>query len=948
MQKGTRQKVVAKVFSKFFHKWQFILPLITLCYLPLSLFPHASYAYQTDTLENLKNISDITQDNQGFIWFTGRKGLSRYDNKGIINFSSNTPYWQVPFTWTHSLSKHDDKILVGTESHGLWEISPQTGKGESIPLIPKNRSVYNAIKFNNKYYAFAISPNAIYSFDPATNTTSLIKENTDLNDFFIFKERLFFYNHTGVYEITPSGVETFFYKNIEQVSVTKNKVMVMTKNSVIAITINKKSTSLPLNSAPQAITTANNLESIFIINQRGKVKHLNENLRRIKHNYTSNVDVTPQHLYHDSSGVLWVINSQGIQKLSQAYNVRHSKVFDTRTENSIEMARVNNALILGSYGAGLHDFDEESPFLAENINTNFTSKGLKIMDLQTVGDSVYIATFDGLWLYNSVKQTIRKLNIGNNQQILLKLAYKNRRLYIGTDENGFIIYNTFKHEIEAVVDDKVLFSSAEIIDLLPLSDDSVWLATAKGVDVYDSANKTISKISLPITSKVISLTQSHNKIFASTHGNGLFVFNKSKELLAHIAKDLSFTYIRAIKEQIWAPTSQGLYTLDPKDYQLTLVPNTEDLSFSSEAVLFDNKVYAAHYAGILEVPLAKAKFYNAQIHISKTTISGKTYIENKPIYVNSPNDVISFELSSSDHRSGKEKQFKYQINNSKWNNVNGNQLTLTGLASGTYNLNIEGTNSLGQWSNHQAFSQINVAYPWYWTPNMQVLYIVTLFSAFAMTFWLLYLRAKSIKQIHQLLASDISKRGKASLNIRKSLTNAVERIEQKDSNNIEQTLGDVQQMIHQALTELDSQLKTDEPDNLEGKSLNIALPYLSDYLHNKYNILIVSKAEIDEEKLSYELQADIYKMVYEALTSAIINGNAQSFTVHLQEFKNKIWLTVSDDESSFITFKSKIKFDMSMYYIRQIASKYSASVNTFDEHENGSQLVISIPLMSIS
>ena len=37
-----------------------------------------------------------------------------------------------------------------------------------------------------------------------------------------------------------------------------------------------------------------------------------------------------------------------------------------------------------------------------------------------------------------------------------------------------------------------------------------------------------------------------------------------------------------------------------------------------------------------------------------------------------------------------------------------------------------------------------------------------------------------------------------------------------------------------------------------------------------------------------------------------------------------------------------------MYYIRQIAQKYKASVNTFDEQDKGSQLVISIPLMNIS
>lgn len=50
-----------------------------------------------------------------------------------------------------------------------------------------------------------------------------------------------------------------------------------------------------------------------------------------------------------------------------------------------------------------------------------------------------------------------------------------------------------------------------------------------------------------------------------------------------------------------ALTKQGLYTLDPKDYEMTLVPYTE--------------------------------FYNAQIRISKTNVSSKEFIINKPINV---------------------------------------------------------------------------------------------------------------------------------------------------------------------------------------------------------------------------------------------------------------------------------------------------------------------------
>ena len=76
--------------------------------------------------------------------------------------------------------------------------------------------------------------------------------------------------------------------------------------------------------------------------------------------------------------------------------------------------------------------------------------------------------------------------------------------------------------------------------------------------------------------------------------------------------------------------------------------------------------------------------------ISQTTVSGKTYLLNKTIQNASSNDVITLDLASLDYRAGQNKQFKYQINNGKWHLISGNQITLTGLASGSYYLTIMG------------------------------------------------------------------------------------------------------------------------------------------------------------------------------------------------------------------------------------------------------------------
>jgi len=157
----------------------------------------------------------------------------------------------------------------------------------------------------------------------------------------------------------------------------------------------------------------------------------------------------------------------------------------------------------------------------------------------------------------------------------------------------------------------------------------------------------------------------------------------------------------------------------------------------------------------------------------------------------------------------------------------------------------------------------------------------------------------------------------------------------------------VSQMINESLHALSQTDNDAEPNSIQGKTLEVALPYFIKYANEKYHSNILLKIEILEDRLSQEMQADVYKIIYETIVSTIVNGSGNHFEITIQEFKQKLWLTISNDGNGFSKFKNKINFDMSMYYIRQIASKYNASFNVFDKEGSGSQLIISIPLMDI-
>ena len=251
------------------------------------------------------------------------------------------------------------------------------------------------------------------------------------------------------------------------------------------------------------------------------------------------------------------------------------------------------------------------------------------------------------------------------------------------------------------------------------------------------------------------------------------------------------------------------------------------------------------------------------------------------------------------------------------------------------------TNSLGQWSDKKAYTEINVAYPWYWTIELRIIYIISVLFIVLLTAWLLYLRTKSIKHIHNLLKDDMRNYGKLMNTIQRNLLLTSSSLA---NNELEQS----KLLIEKSLLVLKEKITAQEPDNLAGKTLGIAIPFLADYVHSKYEVKLHYTLDDKVDDLNYELRANVYKVIFEALMSAIFKSEVKNFSLTLQEVKQKLWLTVNSDNDSFSQLNSKVNFDLASYTIRQITTKHHASLNTFDNDDGSSQLVISFPLMTLN
>lgn len=926
-------------------------PLLFLLLLSTVFISFSSLAKQTDPLESAANIYSIVQDKKDFIWLSGQNGLYRFNGSEIINFSNNKKDWPIPLNWINSLSIKDDQLILSTETKGLWSFNTNTGATTPIKIKSKSKTFYNAINHKNSIYAISRTPQHLYRYEIATGETTILMKNINNDTLLSSENRIYFNDNKKLYYIdsTYSNNKIQYVTNINDdiVAATsiEDSVIIASKNNLFKFSdtsaITKEKTLSPIS----AIAIGNNNKFVFTVDISGTIiKRELTTLKKHQHTFPAVEKLRYQDLLHDRSGVLWLVSNRGVQRLTENTVKNHPAIFDTKY-SSLETEIYDDQLYIGSYGKGVHTLSllkKGQIDAVKKINKKLTRKGLKIIDLLSVGDNLFIATFDGLWRYNNKTNQTSKIDLrindsAFNKSILLKLVYVNNLLYIATDEQGLIIYDIDKELVLKHIDTTAGLSSGEVIGILPLASGDLWLATGSGIDIIRNNTNTVKTIMSQTSAKFISLLQADGKIFATTNGDGVFVYNQQGQLLTHFAKGINFGHMSLIGQNIFASAKPALYEINPKNYQISMITNTEKYSFTDTPLLYNNSIYIANTMGILQLPKIIKSPFHPKVYISKTTVSGKSYLLNKAINIANDNDVITLDLASLDYRPGVSKQYRYTLNGNTWHQISGNQLTLTGLASGNYHIEIMATNSLGQWSNYKAYTEISVAFPWYWTPQIRVVYAVALFFILCFSVWLFYLHSKSIRHVHNILQNDISNYGKTSMQVKRNLTVALALL-------TENKISKSKMLLQQCVDELNEQQKSPEPNSLNGNSLTVAIPFLAEYLQSKYQTTLSFQFDVNESELEYELRADLYRVVFEAITSAILKGSGRNFKVVIQKFKTKIWLNISDDNQSFINFNSKINIDLSMYYIRQIANKHKGTINTFNEQGNGSQLVLSLPI----
>ena len=132
-------------------------------------------------------ILNITEDSRGFIWFSTRDGLSRFDGHGFVNYSKEDGL-PVP-TINHFLESSRGVYWVATNGGGVCRFDPrpstsETGGRESpFTIFPvgegRDPNAVNFLYEDSEGAIWAATDGGLYHFNPARGDESSVSGGRD-------------------------------------------------------------------------------------------------------------------------------------------------------------------------------------------------------------------------------------------------------------------------------------------------------------------------------------------------------------------------------------------------------------------------------------------------------------------------------------------------------------------------------------------------------------------------------------------------------------------------------------------------------------------------------------------------------------------------------------------------------------------------------------------------
>ncbi|AWB68296.1 hypothetical protein C2869_18585 [Saccharobesus litoralis] len=882
----------------------------------------------------------IAQDEQDIIWFARQSGLYRYDGTNLRNVLTQSG--DKPLNWIHKIALVDNFVYLATPRSGLWRFDKITQQVEQLLTSQvTGRNIQSLEWINGQIVLLANEQLTLYNPVAKTYQSLMLKPGnwhlvTD-------GERVLVAGTQSIHalDLASLKLETIWSEPYFATAVQGDTVIISRDQHVCLLSLDNSKHCLPVDNNKVDILSSRQAGFVWMITEDGLAEYWQiAPLRRLGAYFVGSNEFIHS-LFEDKAGALWIASYQGVQSVNHVEFGLIELSYDYPVQHNVLTLDNEDNIWMGTLGAGIYQIDWQQkrqrsvPWL-EAVLADYHSK--RIRSLVSYQYQIIIVTDTGVFIADTVKQQVIKLGAPFSfNQLGLASVWQNT-LLIASKQNGILRYDLLNHTwLEPIVytgsNDLANQVNAFYID----SQQVLWVASNDGIVKTHMLTGKSESIDLSPYSQFVVITEASDKVYFGTVGNGVYVTDRQGKVISHLLKSKTIRGFRQYKNELWVSTNQGLYRLNTLDDEVYLVEGTGDWSLASATLIKDKFLLAPTKSGVYTLAIQSQHASNPNVIVSSvSTLQGVQYGVNS-VELSSSRELVNLSLAVLDYRDPENHRFRYRIGQSQWQDIIGNSIALTGLESGKHLLEIQGTDSLGYWSNRDAYFKISVKPPWYWTPLAQFLYAGFLFALCTFIYWLVQIRAHGLRSAKKLLHSELLLKQKTDSLINLNL----KQIELLAKNAEVGALDKIADLTEMSLQQLSIKNRQGVPDSIGSRSLETAVPILVRYLENEFRCQVNAQVHLPEG-LDYELQADIYRALYEVAHLSIFEARSRHIDLILRFYNQKIWLICNDDGDNFSKLRTHINIDVGFLLLKQIAEKYQSRLEFSRRKSRGNSVTMAI------
>ncbi len=399
-------------------------------------------------------------------------------------------------------------------------------------------------------------------------------------------------------------------------------------------------------------------------------------------------------------------------------------------------------------------------------------------------DMLWLATNQGLLKYDYINDEVVGRYLENIENAIYSVQLDENNLYIAIDEEGILVLDR-KDMSERPSTISGAGVNANLVSrpvgIIKDEDSSLWILTRERLVNYEPTTDTIR---INVTSgptglsgeRVSALFQHGNEYWVGTTGNGI------NRLIVHdfASADFEITQFDGNPElanlvvngivvddtdanNVWISTHGGLIEFDPQtnySRKLKFSEGLQSIEFNEAAQYKDSegKLYFGGINGfnVILPELISQSDFESPLRITELSLSCDTpsetcetaesrfrqYIQcarheescaDSNLILPSDIQTITIEFSSLDFTLPENNVYRYRLyqsNPTAWSDLGRtSRLSLSGLSSGRYTLEIQGTNFVGEWSPVSDKLTFTVDQPWYYENYTLVILFLTVITA---------------------------------------------------------------------------------------------------------------------------------------------------------------------------------------------------------------------------